>query len=1232
LLTCGTGLLASILTASALDWQPGDGFGSAALSVPAQGRTGFTQLQPAQTGIAFTNHLADNSAVGNQILQGGSGVALGDIDGDGWCDVYLCRIEGPNALYRNLGHWRFEDITGPAGVACAGQHSTGAVLVDVDGDGDLDLLVNAIGGGTRLFFNDGAGRFTESVNAGLLGKSGATSMALADVDGDGDLDLYVANYRTNTIRSTGLQVLIINGKRVLRPQDRDQYEFTPEGLLLEHGEVDALYLNNGKGQFTPVSWTGGAFLDEDGKPLAAGPKEWGLSVMFRDVNGDLAPDLYVCNDFWSPDRFWINDGAGRYRALPRLAQRNSSTFSMGVDFADVNRDGQDDFFVLDMLSRDHARRMRQRAMLGQAADKSTIGQIDDRPQIERNTLFVSRGDGSYAELAQYGGVQASEWSWGVVFVDVDLDGFEDMLITTGHDFDTQDADAEARIAAMGPSPASSPGAKLLVYPRLNVPNAAFRNRRDLTFEEVGQAWGFDAVGVSHGIALADLDNDGDLDVVINNLNAAAGLYRNESIAPRVAVRLKGKAPNTLGIGAKIKVRGGPVPQSQEMIAGGRYLSGDDALRVFAAGLAAQGLEIEVTWRNGTRSIVTGAAPNRIYEIAESGARPAERPAQPDLKPFFREVASFQHTHQEEPFDDFARQRLLSKRFSQLGPGLAWFDVDGDGWEDLMIGSGRGGELAAFRNRQGHLDRLDLRSALGKAADDQTTVLGWSSESDPSTFWVAEANYESGQTNHALRRYAFRAGEVDLKETLPGWGSSLGPVAVADVDGDGDLDLFAGGRLVPGRYPEPATSRLYRNEGGRMQLATEWPGLGLVSGAVFSDLDGDGFAELILAREWGGLKIFRNDHGRLAPWDAPVERERESGKTGKRENDAVPLSRFPAFPLSSLTGWWNGVTTGDFDGDGRLDIIASNWGRNHPWQEFVKDELRVFYEDFAGKGTIEPVEACFNAHYRRLVPWRDLETVAAALPWVRERFPTYQSYGEASLEQIYGERLKSAPELRAHWLETTLFLNRGDAFEARPLPAEAQFAPAFGVCVADFDGDGHEDAFLGQNFFAVEEQTSRYDAGRGLWLRGDGRGGFRAVPGQESGVRVYGEQRGAALCDYDRDGRVDLVVTQNGAATRLFRNELGRPGLRVRLKGPPTNLSGIGAALWLVFGEKAGSAREVHGGSGYWSQDGAVQVLATPARPTRLTVRWPGGRHVDVAVPENAMEIRVDYSGSVERLR
>ncbi|MEO8428032.1 MAG: VCBS repeat-containing protein, partial [Verrucomicrobiota bacterium] len=440
-LTLGLWLACSVAMASAFEWQPGKGFRSAELTVPQIGRAGFSQLASVVTGITFTNYLSRDRYTTNQIYLNGSGVTAGDVDGDGWCDLYFCGLDGSTVLYRNLGNWKFADITQAAGVACANLDCSGAAFADIDGDNDLDLLVNTIGAGTHCFLNDGRGNFTDiTASSGLASNHGSMSMALADIDGDGDLDLYVANYRTMTVQDQpdirlrgnyidGKPVVIsVDGRPTTQPDLVGRFTLNPNGKIIENGEVDVLYRNDGGGKFTPLLYTDGTFLDEDGKPLTAPLYDWGLSVMFRDINGDGVPDIYVCNDFRSPDRIWINDGKGRFRAISRLSFRTTSMFSMGIDFADLNRDGYDEIFVADMLSRNHSRRHVQVSDI--MPTFLTIGQIEDRPQYPHNTLFLNRRDGTYAEVAQFSGVDASEWSWAPIFLDVDLDGYEDLLITT----------------------------------------------------------------------------------------------------------------------------------------------------------------------------------------------------------------------------------------------------------------------------------------------------------------------------------------------------------------------------------------------------------------------------------------------------------------------------------------------------------------------------------------------------------------------------------------------------------------------------------------------------------------------------------------------------------------------------------------------------------------------------------------------------------------------------------
>ena len=1207
----------------------------AALIVPPGGQPGFTLLKPEQTGVTFRNDLKDESGAKNRNLFNGSGVALGDYDGDGKVDLYFCSLEGENKLYRNLGGMKFVDVTHQAGVALGGGAvSRGAVFADIDGDGKLDLLVTVMGKGVVVFRNEGGGVFKNfTVNAGTETSYGAVSMALADVDGNGTLDLYVATHRVQDYRDTvELQLLKDDktGALVIPPDKKDRFVVDASGTLQEYGEPDTLYLNDGHGKFTAQSWTDGTFLDADGQKLDGPPLDWGLTAIFHDANGDGAPDLYVCNDYWTPDRFYFNDGKGHFQEVPRLAVRNQSASSMGVDFADLNRDGYVDYMTVDMLSRDHQRRKQQ--MGAMKPTPVSIGEVETRPQVMRNTLFLNRGDNTWAETAYLAGVQASEWSWQPIFLDVDLDGMPDLLVSSGHARDVQDADASNKIAELrkedqlissnlklpgGPdlSKQDKFSAELLAMtklrPRLDSPIVAFRNKGDLTFEE--KDWGTGALGVHHGFAVADLDGDGDLDLVVNNLYEPAGIYRNNCSEPRVAVRVRGAAPNTQGIGALVTLKSTPFDQSQEVIAGGRYESGCDTGVCFAA--SEEKMALEVRWRSGKISRVEGVKANQLYTIDEATAKPAPAAAPAKRPTLFSDVSSrLLHTHHENAFDDFKRQSLLPNRLSQNGPGVAFVDLNDDGQDELIIGAGAGGGAAvlSLRSSRGTVDVKKTR--LGAfTLRDQAGLASYSPREGEARMFVGLSNFEDGKVEgDAVAVTAVKEGQGAEAPALPAWESHVGPVCLADVNGDGKMDVFLGGRSIPGKYPAPASSRLYLGQGDdqfapddAFNRANEK--LGLVSGAVFADLNGDGAPDLVLAMEWGPVRVLMNN-GKGTFTDA-TER----------------------LGLAKDTGWWNGVTVGDLDGDGRLDLVATNWGRNSKYEHHYDSAhpLLAYYGDFNGDGITQVVEAHFDHAMNKLVPERGLSCSSRAMPFVKTVAPTYTQFGGSGVLDIYRGKLEDAPVVKATMLDSSVFLNRGDHFERQSLPIAAQVAPAFGCVVQDFDGDGNEDVFIADNFAAAQIETPRMDGGRSLLMRGDGKGGLETMPGEFSGIAAYGDGRGCATGDYDRDGRADLLVAQNGWKTALFHNDRAKPGVRVRLVGPDGNRDGIGAQVRLVFGgDVRGPVKEVRAGGGYWSQDSHTLILGVGARPpTAVWVRWPGGQVTTTPIAGTLRDVIIEKASA-----
>jgi hypothetical protein len=1185
------------------------------------GTLGFTRMDASTTGIHFENTVSDSTLLRNRVLGQGAGVALGDVDGDGLVDVFLARTEGCSALYKNLGGWKFEDITKSAGVGACDRHSTGAAFADVNGDGSLDLILLATNGPNAIFLNDGHGHFTERRDLGLdpAGKGG-TTVTMADVDGDGWLDMYVANYKPYSVEDS-LSPQQRSFNQLVRQTGPNKYEVIPErrndyrivtrpdmgGMrLTTRGEPDDFYLNHG-GHFERVPFTAGRFVDASGRKLTEEPESFGLDAKFVDLNGDGAPDLYVANDFEDLDQLWWNDGHGGFRLADWKSQRQMSNSAMGFDVADVNGDGIPDLFEVDMLAND-SHRLKTQVPTHSPFPKKP-GQLDLQLQQQRNALFINRGDGTFEETSMFAGVQASGWSWATMFMDVDLDGRADILIANGHLWDITDGDVQDQLKSR-PSDANWRRERWL-FPALRLKNVAYRNRGDGTFEDVSQKWRFGTEDdISNTMAAADLDGDGDLDVVVNRLRSPVLMLRNDASAPRVAVRLKGDAPNTQAVGAKITLLGGAVPiETREIAAGGLYMSHSDYEASLAMGKS-DSATLVIDWRDGRRTTMHGIRPNRLYEITAKTAteRTADSLHAPVQPPLFEDATAELRgqVHTENTFDDWDRQFLLPDALSQLGPGVAWFDLDGDGYEDLIVGTGKGGRPAVFHNDHG---RLVPQAAQGPVAqNDLTTILGIT-ENGASRILAGLSTWEARSLPEMTgppAAVSFRVSQGRLAavaDTLVGsHETATGPMALGDYDGDGNLDLFVGGRAIAMRYPVAGSSGLFRNVGGRFVLDTANSQLlrnvGMVSAALFADINGDGKPDLLLAREWGSILLLLNDghgHFNIAP---------------------------DSWGLSKWTSRWNGIAVGDLDGDGRLDIVATSWGRNTVEQADSARPLVLYYGPFGAKQEDEMLLARQDPRIGALAPLNSYDRVRIAFPDLTRRIGTFAAYADATIDQVLGPALSNTQQLKAVTMDHMVFLNRGDHFEAAPLPAEAQLAPAFYAGIADFNGDGFEDVFLSQNFYPTAVGTPRYDAGRSLLLLGNGKGGLEPVSGAKSGLIVYGDQRGAAYADYDHDGRLDLVVSQNGAATRLFHNRGAKPGLRVRVKGPPANPYGVGTQLRIVYGDRMGPVREIEAGSGYWSQNGAVQVFGLAATPTAIWVRWPGGTEARVPVPAGAKEIVV----------
>ncbi|HET8656751.1 MAG TPA: VCBS repeat-containing protein [Longimicrobiaceae bacterium] len=1083
---------------------------------PPVGTQLFTRLPSDYTGVRFENRLhetRDFNIFTYRNYYNGGGVALGDLNGDGLPEIFLTANQGPNRLYLNEGGFHFRDVTDEAGVAGDGPWSTGVVFADVNGDGRLDIYVCYAGTGSpqsranELFINqgpDGSGvpRFREMAAAyGVADEGASTQAAFFDYDRDGRLDLYVVNNSSRPASSFGVR------------NDR--------GVRSDIGG-DRLYHNEGD-HFVDVSAKAGIYGAESG---------FGLGIGISDVNRDGWPDVYVSNDFFERDFLYLNQHDGTFREVLDREMPYLSAFSMGLDVADVNNDGWPDIYTTDMLPEDDRRLKTVAAYESWQVYQEKLKNGYHR-QFMRNMLQMNNGDGTFSDVGQMEGVAATDWSWAPLLADFDLDGYKDLFVTNGM---ARDVTSQDYIAFLGDRRTMLAAARghvdflKLVHDMAStpLPNYAFRNQRGTGFEKVSAAWGLDAEGFSSGAAYGDLDGDGAPDLVVNDVNGEALVYRNNarvlSHNHYLQVRLEGAGANPFAVGARVTVRGGGQQFVQEMAPARGFQSSVDYTLDFGVGSLDTLESVAVDWPDGRSSVLSRVKADQRLTIREADSeRPVSLPAKPEPPaPLFSDVTDrvrLGFVHHEDDFVDFDRERLMPKMVSREGPFTAVGDVNGDGLDDLFIGGAKH-QPGALLVQQQDGSFVRTNEALF-AADETSEDLGavfFDADGDhhPDLYVVSGGNEFSSMAPALQDRLYLNDGRGNFhkaEDALPAENVSGSRVAAADFDGDGDVDLFVGGRVVPWHYGLDPQSMLLENDGRghfrdvTARAAPELARVGMVTDALWRDVDGDGRVDLVVVGEWMPITVFHNSgHGHLKRVDVPG--------------------------LEKSNGWWNRIVAGDFTGDGRVDFIVGNLGLNTPLHASVDEPTTMYVKDFNGDGLVEQVLVRYEGGAAYPLALRD--ELLAAIPSLKPRFPNHRDYAGKRLDQVFSASdLDGAVVKEAFTFSTALARNNGDgSFTLVPLPREAQLAPIYGISAGDFDGDGHADLLLAGNFDAARPQLGRLGSSYGLLLRGDGRGHFTPVRAPESGFVVPGETRDIARV---RTRTGDLyVVARNDDRPLLFR--------------------------------------------------------------------------------------------------